>query len=283
MTVLACIDGSRFTASVCDYAVRAARRIGGGVTLLHAIERAPGYTETIDRSGVMTANMADETLEAYTRLNEERRRLEQEQGHLLLDQAGDRVRAGGVEIDEKRLVFGSLVDGVRDFDAEARFVVVGKRGQAETQAPNHLGTNLERVVRASRHPILIVPAEVRPLRRFLVAYDGGASTAKVIDTLMRETLLLEAECHLLMVGSATDEHRAQLASARDALRSVGYTVMEMLRPGHADEEILSALHEIDADLLVMGAYGHTRVRELIIGSTTTALLRASTIPVLVIR
>ena len=39
----------------------------------------------------------------------------------------------------------------------------------------------------------------------------------------------------------------------------------------------------EVDLLVMGAYGHSRIRQLIVGSTTTTLLRTSLVPVLVLR
>jgi nucleotide-binding universal stress UspA family protein len=43
------------------------------------------------------------------------------------------------------------------------------------------------------------------------------------------------------------------------------------------------VQEWAADLLVMGAYGHSRIRELIIGTTTTALLRDTPVPLLVVR
>lgn len=43
------------------------------------------------------------------------------------------------------------------------------------------------------------------------------------------------------------------------------------------------LNELSIDLLVMGAYGHSRIRHLIVGSTTTTLLRTSPVPVLILR
>jgi nucleotide-binding universal stress UspA family protein len=283
MTVLACIDGSRYAVSVCSYAARAALRLGVGVELLHAIDRPLEGGEAIDRSGRMTVDMAEATLEEFARLSEERSRLAQAQGRLILDQAASWVRAAGVETVRERLVFGGLVDNLRDHEFDARLIVVGKRGEAENQAAAHLGSNLERVVRASHHPVLIVPPEQRPLRRFVVAYDGGPSSTKVIDILTQEPLLLDAECHLLMVSAADAEHRSRLAAATARLRDAGYSVNEVMTPGQADKVILATVRDTDADLLVMGAYGHARIRTLIIGSTTTALLRASMVPVLVVR
>ena len=52
-----------------------------------------------------------------------------------------------------------------------------------------MGSNLERVVRASHQPGPDRrPPEQRPLRRFVVAFDGGPSSAKILDTLTREPL-----------------------------------------------------------------------------------------------
>lgn len=283
MTVLACVDGSRYAPSVCGYAARAALRLGVGVDVLHAIDRHKGDHGAVDRSGRMEPDMAETALEEFARLNEARSRLLQEQGRLVLDHAAGLIRAAGVAEVRERLEFGGLVDALREHEDGARLIVLGKRGTAEGQAAAHMGSNLERVVRASHRPILIVPPELRPFRRFVVAYDGGTSSAKILDTLTQEPLLLEAECRLLMVGADDPEHRGKLTEAAARLRDVGYRVTEEITPGHADAVILAAVRESDADLLVMGAYGHSRIRTLIIGSTTTALLRASPVPVLVIR
>ena len=285
MTVLACVDGSRYTTSVCAYAARAALRlgVGVGVEVLHAIDRQDGDHNVVDRSGRMEPDMAETALEAFARLNEARSRLLQEQGRLVLDHAAGLIRAAGVAEVRERLEFGGLVDALREHEDGARLIVLGKRGTAEGQAAAHMGSNLERVVRVSHHPVLIVPAEERPFRRFVVAYDGGPSSAKILDTLTQEQLLLEAECLLIMVGADDPEHRGKLTEAAARLREVGYRVTEEITPGHADAVILAAVRQSDADLLVMGAYGHSRIRTLVIGSTTTALLRASSVPVLVIR
>lgn len=283
MTILACIDGSRYTASVCEYAARAALRMGAGVVLLHAIARPADREELRDFSGVMTVDMTEEALEEFTRVHEASSRLAQTLGRRVLDDAAARVRAAGVEDIQERLVFGELVDSLDDYDTGARLIVMGKRGTSEGNAASHMGSNLERMVRASQHPLLIVPAESRPLQRFVVAYDAGPSANKIIETLTQEPLLLEAECILLTVGADNAQRREQLALAGDRLRAVGYQVTERMIPGPSDEVILATVRDSNADLLVMGAYGHSRLRMLMVGSTTTALLRTSTVPVLVIR
>jgi nucleotide-binding universal stress UspA family protein len=282
MTVLACVDGSRYTASVCAYAARAALRFGSDVVLLHAIARPADREALLDLSGVMNVDMTEEALEEFTRVHEASSRLAQTLGRRVLGDAAGRVRTAGVTAVQERLVFGELVDTLAEYKIGVRLIVMGKRGTSEGTAASHVGSNLERMVRASHHPILIVPVEPRPLHRFVVAYDAGPSSAKIIETLVQEPLLLEAECILLTVGSG-DVRQRELLAAATRLRAAGYRVTERLEPGHVDQVILATVRDTNADLLVMGAYGHSRLRTLMVGSTTTALLRTSTVPLLVIR
>jgi nucleotide-binding universal stress UspA family protein len=286
MMVLACLDGSRYTASICDFAARAARRLGMGVELLHVIDRLPESRAPIDFSGYMPVDIAGAPPEDVTGFDDQHARFLQQQAQAMLDEAAERVRAGGITSVQERIVYGSLVDQLSEHERDARLVVIGKRGESELHATSHLGSNLQRVVRASRRPIMIVPPVYRSLERFVVAYDGGVSSARAIEMLTRDTLLLEAECHLMMVSPGDAEHAARLEAAANRLRAAGYRVTPRLvkaEPGHPDEHIISTLERTNADLLVMGAYGHSRIRNLIIGSTTNALLRACTAPVLVVR
>ena len=283
MTVLACVDGSRYTTAVCEYAARTANRLGTGVSLLHVLDQiaTPIETESLglaDLSGVKPSEL--------DRAEDPRFRMTLQQANAMLAQSVERVRIMGVNQVETHLVVGSLIDQLAETESRARLVVIGKRGQWEGHATLHLGSNLERVVRASHRPILIVPPHLRPLRKFVVAYDGGPSSEKAIDFLVSDTLLLEAECHLLMVTASESDRRSRFEAAAGRLRVAGYEVIErfnVMEPGRHDEAIIGAVERNKADLLVMGAYRHSRIRNLLIGSTTTALLRGSLVPVLVVR
>ena len=71
--------------------------------------------------------------------------------------------------------------------------------------------------------------------------------------------------------------------AVDRLRAAALSVDAEILQGHADEVIAAAVESRGADLLVMGAYGHSRIRNLIIGSTTTQMIQACKIPVMLFR
>jgi nucleotide-binding universal stress UspA family protein len=60
----------------------------------------------------------------------------------------------------------------------------------------------------------------------------------------------------------------------------GYAVTTKLLPGSAAKVIAKEVKDGDVDLLVMGAFGHSHIREFIVGSTTTKLVRSCAAPVL---
>lgn len=284
MSVLAFVDGSRFALSVCDHAAWAALQLEAPVELVHVLERHRSDPAiATDRSGRLGVDTREALLAQLVELDEERNRLAHEAGRHLLAEAASRVRRNGVTAIQQRLLHGELVDTLHDHEREATLAVLGKRGEGEDHAPAHLGTNLERVIRASHRPVLIAAQEYRPIRRFLLAFDGGPSTGRAIDVLVNAPLLRGAEGQLLMVGTGTEAERHKLADGTSRLRASGVAVTSELRPGEPDEVIPERVASGRIDLLVMGAYGHSRLRTLMIGSTTSALLRTTTASMLVVR
>ncbi len=85
------------------------------------------------------------------------------------------------------------------------------------------------------------------------------------------------------MGAETAERRSELEWALGILRDAGHQAEGAIRAGEVDEALQAYEKEHGIDLLVMGAYGHSRIRHLLVGSTTTAMLRGSRIPVLILR
>jgi nucleotide-binding universal stress UspA family protein len=164
-----------------------------------------------------------------------------------------------------------------------RLFVLGKRGEHADFASGHLGSNLERVVRAVHRPVLVASRTFRETGRFLIAFDGSATTRKCVDMVCASPLLKGLEARLLMVGDANPAADAHLDWARTQLQAAGFAPQVAQLPGTPDAVIAQQVADHGIDLLVMGAYGHSRIRSLIVGSTTTQVLRGCRIPVLLLR
>ncbi|MCE7027810.1 universal stress protein [Jiella avicenniae] len=280
--ILACVDGSTYAESVCDHAAFAAERLGVPVDLLHALGRRETSSRAIDFSGNLEFGEREALLAELSELDEKKSKMAVRRGRLLLEQAGARVKERGVEV-EKHLRNGDVADAIGDMEADARLVVIGKRGEAADFAKGHLGSNLERVIRASHKPVLVAARAFRPIQRFLVAFDGGRSSGTIVEKLVASPLMAGVACELFMVGQPTGDAGERLRSAETRLKDAGYPVSVRTASGEADEVIAERVKDGGIDLLVMGAYGHSRIRRLIVGSTTTSLIQSCTIPVLVIR
>jgi nucleotide-binding universal stress UspA family protein len=279
--LIALVDGSTYSQSVCDHAAWAAGRLGAGVTVAHILGHRQGVKS--DLSGNIGLGARTALLEELADLDKARAQLAQKQGRAILEDAKTRIEGQGGAPVETRLRNGDLVETLQDLEQDADLVLIGKRGEAADFAKLHLGSNLERVARSTRKPLLVCSRAFRPIKRVLIAFDGGASALKAVEFVARSPLLAGLAATVLMVGSDTPEARRKLENAQALLKGGGFRAEIDLLPGHAEEVIATRITAGDADLVVMGAYNHTRIRSLIIGSTTTEMVRSCQVPLLLFR
>nr|WP_289072606.1 universal stress protein [uncultured Halomonas sp.] len=280
--VLAAIDGSHYSESVCDYAVWAATALSAPLRFLHTVDNHAQVAEP-DLTGHLGLGTREHLLEQLSDIEEQRGKLAREQGRLMLDAAKARSEAAGFADTPCMQRNGTLVDTLAEHEKEIRLLVLGKRGETAHQASGHLGSNLERVVRELHRPILMVPKAFAPPKRILMAFDGSKTARKGVEMLAKSPLFEGAECHVVIVGAETAENRSQLEWATETLRSAGHHTESAIRAGDVEEALRAYKEEKGIDLLVMGAYGHSRIRHLLVGSTTTAMLRNAHLPVLILR
>lgn len=281
--LLALIDGSIYSHSVCDHAAWAAKRMGADVEIMHVLGRRSGSSAPANLSGNLPANARASLLEELADLDEQSATLARKRGRLILDEAKQFLDQDGIPTVAVKLRHGDLIEAVQEFEGDADILVIGKRGEAADFAKLHLGSNLERVVRSSRIPVLVASRAFKPISRVLVAFDGGSSSLKAVDHIARDPIFAGLECHLLMVGSETSELRKAVEDASATLRAGGHEVVASIEPGQTDKVITEKVTRDGIDLLVMGAYSHSRIRSLFIGSTTSEMIRGCLIPILLFR
>lgn len=280
--IVALVDGSIYSASVCDHAAWIASRTGAPVELIHVLGRREA-SDSHDHSGAIALGARTALMEQLAELDAQRARLISHRGRAILEDAAALVEKAGVTDVTTRLRHGDIVEAVADVEADARVILIGKRGEAADFARGHLGSNLERIVRASHKPVFVASRAFRPIAKVLVAYDGGASAMKAVDHIARSPLFQGLAVHVVTVGSATPEVTKGLADAKAMLRAAGITAETSVLTGQPETALGKLVEDAPFDMLVMGAYGHSRIRSLIIGSTTTAMIRACKVPVVLMR
>ncbi|WP_424990462.1 universal stress protein [Fluviibacterium sp. S390] len=279
--IIALVDGSTYSESVCDHAGWAASRLGVPVSVAHILGHRQGVKA--DLSGNIGLGARTALLEELAELDQAKAKLAQRRGRAILEDAKARIEALGVEDVHTRLRNGDLVETLHDLEANAALVMIGKRGEAADFAKLHLGSNLERVVRASDKPVMVCSRAFQPINRVLIAFDGDPATMRAVDHIAENALFAGLSLHLLTVANASTEMRRKHEGAVALLRGKGFDVTSEILQGDTIQVISDKVSNGEADLLVMGAYRHSRMRALIIGSTTTEMIRSCQIPLLLFR
>lgn len=282
--VLACVDQSPYADHVTDAAAWAATRLGAPLELLHVIDRELGSAHSQDHSGIIGINAQETLLNQLADDDETLARAAREQGRVFLSRLRARAQAAGVADPDMRQRHGSLVETLTEQQADVRLVVMGRRGESSQTTLRDLGRHVERVVRAMDRPILTVTDGFVAPRQILIAYDGGSASRHGVEMVVSSPLFKGVPCHLMMVGKDGNHDAArQLEAAQSSLVAAGIDTTSYQVMGDPESAIARAIEQHRIDMLIMGAYTHSPLRSLFVGSKTTELLRASRVPTLLLR
>ncbi|MEC4985241.1 MAG: universal stress protein [Oscillatoria sp. PMC 1068.18] len=284
--ILLCTDGSVFAQSSYRYAAWLAHRLNAGVDVLYVTDiRSQQAVTTQNFSGSIGIDASQELLKKLVALEHEKAKINHQRSKLILAEAKEVLQQEKVATVKLIHETGFLVDSFHEFEVDADLIVLGKRGENAEFASKHLGANVERIVRASHKPCLVTTREYQPIKRLLLAYDGSQSCQKMLDFLVTSPAWQGLELEILTVVKKNHEQRAlaQLEAAEKKVQAAGFNPVCQLLHGNSETVISNYIQAHDISLLLMGAYGHSRIRHLVIGSTTVQMLRSSHIPVLLFR
>jgi nucleotide-binding universal stress UspA family protein len=163
----------------------------------------------------------------------------------------------------------------------ADLIVMGRGGEHGEWLEGLVGSTTQAVVRRANRPVLVTGIEKPGRDLFLVAYDGSPHAKRGLQEASTLSAEWQAPLHVLSVGG--DRAEAALDEARGYLDAHGVPVTYVRREGDPSEAIVAYASECRADLLAMGAYGHTKVRQLVVGSTTAYAMNHAPCPVLLTR
>jgi len=198
----------------------------------------------------------------------------------------ERLRVEGIA-GEWRLVEGRLADTVALHSRYADLAVLGQQNPDDPRLSGW-GAVIEQTLFSSGRPVLVIPYAGRFAtvgRTVLIGWNARREAARAVNDAL--PLIAAAEQATVLTidpDGGLDGHGEQPAAdialhlARHGLRVTAAHVPSCgISPG---DVLLNYAADTSADLLVIGAYGHSRMRELVMGGVTRTLLERMTIPVL---
>ena len=191
--------------------------------------------------------------------------------------------AGLSERSEWHQVTGDTADTLALHGRSTDLIVIGQPDPAKTASEEMLDLP-DNVLIAAGRPVLVVPyvkADGATGGRIVVAWNASREATRAVH----DALPLLQAAEQVIVLSADPEHLGDLPGADIAQHlarhgvtvEASHTVSDKLDIG---DVLLNQVSDLGADMLVMGAYGHSRLRETVLGGATRDVLRHMTVPTL---
>jgi len=275
-SILIPTDGSAYSKVALEYGIYLAERFGAQITGLHVVDER-------DLEGPLLSDIAGALgFTPYQNYLPKFRKILEDRGDLILEVFRSSCQARSIRPKVKSMS-GTVPGVIAEEAKKADLVIIAQRGEHERWSSGLLGSTTESVVRRSPKPVLVTPASFREFGNVLVAYDGSVESNQALKTTCE--LFAYTDTRLNAIVVTRDRKRCEVLTQEIAAFVSPYQIdaeIDCLE-GEAAKEILHYAEEMRIDLIVMGAFGHSRIHDFILGGTTAYIIRNSTLPVLLNR
>lgn len=275
--VIACIDSSPCINAIAEAAAWVARETKRELVLLQVLDYYPASYHLGEISGVIG-------FESNAMLLKELAELEQKQSELAIDYSNnllkhisemilDKYGLESTKIQEKGDFLEQSFSVLREID----FVVIGKVGERAAEKNKPIGSNVENFIRGANCTVMTVGENFKIPTRFIFAYEYSPTCLNIMQRISQSDLLKTLQCHLLYVG----DHPEVLKDPEEYLRTAGLDVVTVYRYGDVAENILEYQQELGIQMIVLGAFSHSKLHQFFLGSIATSIFRNASVPLLV--
>jgi len=268
--VIVGFDGSELSREAFAYGVMLAEAVGARLLVVHAVEPAP---PPVVCDPAMGFDVGPAVAAIDSMAEEERSWAQGELASLASYCASRRVAC------ETRVEFGRLTPLLTEMASATDLIAVGQKGRFRRAG---IGSTTRSLVERSPCPVMVVSGPMRPLVRVLAVYDGSSPSKKAVP--WAGAVAERAGWPLSVLAAAGDHHTLDEALARAAEAAPGAQVISLSAEEQRDEArlIAHAVEKAGYALVVMGAFAHSRLHDLIFGSTTDRVLGAVKAPIVLV-
>ena len=280
--IIACIDGSILEKAVCDTAVWASKRLSHGIVFLHAIDKKQQHGAD-DLTGSIGLGARTALLNKMVELDEQRGKMAIQLGNEMLGRAVDRANTVGLTDIEQIQRHGDFVEALVGLETDARLMVVGRCGNGHQGDFKALGSHIETLIRQVHTPIVIAPQAFTEPTNFMLAYDGRETADKAVQRIIQGGLLQGMTCHLVTIKSTEQAQQQKFEQAKMRLEQEGFSVIATYLEGDTSTSLMDYKQQHDIELVVMGAFAHSKMRNFFLGSNTMRMIENCRVPLIVLR
>ena len=272
-SVIACLDCPDHVQAVLEASMWASVRMRAPVGLLHSVPNLQ-QKAAVNYSGCLNIDDENALLEQFTTKEHLSNSELKEQGRLLLHQATTYCEQQPHKLKTYTLHRHEKLNESIDYvDDKAQLIVIGHHVTCKS--------TLSQLIRVSHCPILVTHAPFLPPTTALFAFDNSPTCHKLLNWLCKTPLVRALTVHIVMIGKENSDNCDALREAYAKLKQAGIKAKKTLLDCR---DVAAALNyyqsQHDIGLLMTGAFGQSRLRELLQGSDTKKLLVSTQTPYL---
>lgn len=263
-------DGSAFGRSALDWSLWLSKKLGADLIGLHVVDIVALEGPFLhDISGSLG-------FEPFLNFSTKMREVLEEKGEAILKTFEEACEGAGVR-GEKLLSVGVVAGEICEKAKLADLVVMGRRGVNARFEYELQGSTTEAVLRKSPKPVLVVPDTFTEPKNPLLAYDGSPNASRAMHSAAEWSKTLGLPLTVVTV-SVSEGETSLLKDAEDYLKPYGIKTKFAGLAGDPPTSIERYYRENNHDLLFMGTSHHSRIFEMVLGSTTEFVMRSVTGP-----
>ncbi len=276
--ILVGIDGSKSSWVAADYGIYFSKKLKRPVIGVHIVDirllETPFLEDLAGALGFTT----------YADITPKLKEILDERGRALLDAFAKKCREEGGDCSIAQ-AFGIVANELVEMADPEDLIILGKKGIHNKFAPLFLGSTAEAVARKSRCPVMITTDTFREIKKVILAFDGREKSihaAQYLSSFAREIGIEEISV-ISVLEEKSGEKEKHIEELLEKYLDFDFTLKFLY--GYPEEELDNYIKENKENyqLVVMGAFGESRIKELVLGSTTSFIIQHSPIPVLLVK
>ncbi|MBP8985196.1 MAG: universal stress protein [Syntrophobacterales bacterium] len=275
-TILIPTDGSDYSKTALEYGIYIAKHLDAKLIGLHVVDikivRGPLFSDIAFYSG----------MPAYYEFLPKIEEALNKRGDKILETFRQRCEKSGTPV-ETRKILGLIDEVIVEEGKKADWILLAQRGEHHhLSVGGFLGSTTGAVVRKSKTPVMVTPADFREIESMGIAYDGSPPADRALKVAAEVSAKTKWPLTTLIVTDDAKTAADLTAKVEDAVEPYEVDNAVVVLKGKADREIMNFIKEGAVELMVMGAHSRGRLRELFLGSTTANVIRSSPIPALIV-
>jgi len=272
-SILLSVDGSGYTDTVLRYGIHCSKSCGALLRVMTVIDvRIFEWAVAAGADGFVP-------IIPSVVYQEESRRILEKRADAVLEKCREILQRENCKF-ELHKISGPPVDVICEQALTVDLVVIGARGEFARWESKMIGATVEAVTRLCNKSILVVDKDFSVPTKMLMAYDGSLNANRALAIAAYMAQHLKVPMVVLTVTDQPEHGQNILREAERYLEPFDIEVKSELTKGVVDEAIVKYAETNNCDVIAMGAYGHSRIREAILGSHTEQIIRKSKVPVL---